>query len=90
MRGKMMIGVIGFGAITLLPPLGSAQESWPERREEWRDHCLQIRAELEHARHEERRDVAEGERHEAREDEARLEHRRREFEEHHCEEILRR
>ena len=90
MRGKMMIAVMGFGVMTVLPLIGSAQERWPERREEWRDRCLQIRDELEHARHEERREANAGERHEAREDEERVEHRRHEFEEHHCEEILRR
>jgi hypothetical protein len=90
MRGKLMVAVMGFGVMTVLPLIGSAQERWPERREEWRDRCLHIREELEHARHEERRDAREGERREAREDAERVERERHEFNEHRCEEILRR
>jgi hypothetical protein len=90
MRAQMMIAVMGFGAMALFPVSGTAQEPWPERREEWRERCLQIREEIAHAHHEERRDMEEGERHEAREDAERLEHRREEFREHRCEDILRR
>ena len=88
MRGIMMIAAVGLAAAMLLPVTGSTQP-WPERREEWRDRCLQIRDELEHARHEEQRAMSEGERHEARDDEDRVEHMRHEFDEHRCEEILR-
>lgn len=89
MRGKMIVVALSFAAVTLIPGIGSAQAG-PERREEWRDRCSQIREELEHARHEERRDMNEGERHEARESQERVEHMRQEFREHNCEDVLRR
>ena len=88
MRVKMMI-VLGFGAMMLFPGAGSAQEPWPERREEWRDRCLEIREHLARARHEESHDAAEGEPREAREDRQRIKRERREYRKHRCEEILR-
>jgi hypothetical protein len=88
MRGTMM-ALLCFGAVMLLPGAASAQEPWPERHEERRERCLQLRDDIEHDKQEERHHKAEGDRHAAREDRERIKHERHVYREHRCREILR-
>jgi hypothetical protein len=89
MRLRMML-FLGLSAGTLLlSSFASAQEPWPERREEWHERCRMLRERIADDKHLERRHRDEGARHEAHEDHERLGHDRHEFREHRCSEILR-